>query len=179
MTLISIGAAALAWSERNRALEARDGEKKATEIASNERDKATASFSRLQVSSTALNFIRNDDNPAALSWLAEVLKHDSENDTRAYVHRVRYGMYVRSLPRLLQTWSHQSLAKYAEFSPDGRWIATANGQSYGRGNAWVWDAKTGQPASPLLEHKGTVYLATFSPDSTKIVTAGGDKVVRI
>jgi len=34
----------------------------------------------------------------------------------------------------------------------------------------VWDAASGQPASPMLEHQARVNSAAFSPDGSRIVT---------
>ena len=151
-------------------------------IAVQERDNATAHLSRLQVNN-ALDRADNGDTLGALPWLADVVKRDHRNKARAKVHRVRFGMYVRSVPRLLQSWAFELPCTYAEFSPDGRWVVTAHGDSYPkketRGEARVWEVVSGQPVSPPLLHQGSVYRATFSPDGRWVVTASGDKTARI
>jgi WD40 repeat protein len=45
--------------------------------------------------------------------------------------------------------------------------------------AQVWDATTGKPVTPPLQHDGSVYAAAFSPDGTRVVTASADKTARI
>jgi len=151
-------------------------------IAVEERDNATAFLSQLQVNN-ALDRVDAGDTLGALPWLAEVIKRDYRNEARLNMHRVRFGMYGRGVPRLLQSWAHDLPCTHAEFSPDGSRIVTAHGISYpreeSRGEARVWDALGGQPVSPPLRHQGSVYWAAFSPDGTKIATASGDKTARI
>jgi len=45
--------------------------------------------------------------------------------------------------------------------------------------ARVWNAATGTPVTPPLEHQGSVYAAAFSPDGTYVVTASRDHTARI
>jgi WD40 repeat protein len=61
------------------------------------------------------------------------------------------------------------------FSPDGTRAVTA---SYDK-TARVWDAATGKPLAPALEHRGTVSGAAFSPDGTRVVTASDDGTARV
>jgi WD40 repeat protein len=43
----------------------------------------------------------------------------------------------------------------------------------------VWDARTGQGLATLQGHTASVLSAAFSPDGTRIITAGGDKTARV
>jgi len=43
----------------------------------------------------------------------------------------------------------------------------------------VWDAKTGAEVLTLRGHTSAVHSASFSPDGTRIVTAGGDRTARV
>jgi len=45
--------------------------------------------------------------------------------------------------------------------------------------ARVWDAVTGTPVTPPLEHHGPVQVAAWSPDGTRVVTAGFDHTARV
>jgi eukaryotic-like serine/threonine-protein kinase len=71
------------------------------------------------------------------------------------------------------------------FSPDGRRIVTGGG--YRQFEAKVWDAQTGiglfdlKGLSPDLQGMGDIRIVSvaFSPDSKRIVTAGGDLTARV
>lgn len=62
-----------------------------------------------------------------------------------------------------------STMRTARFSPDGeRFVSTAY-----PGAAFVWSARTGELLAGPLQHEGrAVYFAQFSPDGTRILTAG-------
>ena len=68
----------------------------------------------------------------------------------------------------------------ADFSPDGRFIVTANAKLQAR----VWDAQTGKFLFKLAgeeSHKGRVFGAVFCRDENvkRIVTAGEDQTARV
>jgi WD40 repeat protein/tRNA A-37 threonylcarbamoyl transferase component Bud32 len=60
------------------------------------------------------------------------------------------------------------------FSPDGQFLAVANGRA-----ARVWTADLGAPVTPRLEHADRVNDAAFSPDGRKLATASTDKTVKV
>jgi serine/threonine protein kinase len=64
---------------------------------------------------------------------------------------------------------------YAEFSPDGRWVATASVDN----TAQIWDAGTGRPQVDPLRHPDWVTFVRFSPDGKLLATACRDGVARL
>jgi WD40 repeat protein len=64
----------------------------------------------------------------------------------------------------------------AEFSPDGRLIATAGGSDR---TAHLWDVATGRPIGPPLRHRLAVGQATFSPDGRLLLTSSEDGTVKL
>jgi WD40 repeat protein len=75
---------------------------------------------------------------------------------------------------------HQEAVRFAQFSPDGRLVVTASGDSTGgKGVARVWDASSGEAITPPLRHDGWVIHASFSPDSRRIVTGSIDETARV
>jgi tetratricopeptide (TPR) repeat protein len=63
----------------------------------------------------------------------------------------------------------------AEFSPDGKRVATA---SYD-GTAQIWDAQTGQPLTQPLRHGAEVLQCVFSPDGARVLTSSLDNTARV
>jgi WD40 repeat protein len=64
---------------------------------------------------------------------------------------------------------------YAEFSPNGIWLATCCADQYlNRWYAQVWNATTGLAHGPQLLHGDGVCHVSFSSDSRRLVTAGED-----
>ena len=63
----------------------------------------------------------------------------------------------------------------AVFSPDGKYVVSANTDQ----NGYVWDAKTGALMATLKGHTGALTAITFSPDGSQFATTGKDRTVRV
>ena len=71
----------------------------------------------------------------------------------------------------LKSWT----TSRASFSPDGKRVVTSSADKTAR----IWNARTGQPITPPLQHGDMVSHASFSSDGKRVVTASTDKMARI
>jgi WD40 repeat protein len=71
---------------------------------------------------------------------------------------------------LLQTFAHETAVNIAIYSPDQKWLAIADDN----GNAFIWDAASGEEIVRLSGHAGPVNHIAFSADGQRLATAGGD-----
>ncbi len=71
---------------------------------------------------------------------------------------------------------HEGLTSGPEFSPDGTLLAVAD---HGASVARVWDIVTGEEILSLVGHGEDVNEADFSPDGTRLLTAGSDKTAKV
>jgi WD40 repeat protein len=70
---------------------------------------------------------------------------------------------------------HINPVSCAEFSPDGRRLATGGTDK----SIIVWDLETGKELITLRGHFGTIWTLAFSPDGTRLASGAGDGTVRI
>jgi WD40 repeat protein len=95
---------------------------------------------------------------------SEQLALITENKARVWSLRTR--QYVG------QKIVHHGPILDADFSPDGRWLATASEDKTAR----IWEASTGLPASDWFEHDNSVVAVDFSPSGRRMLTASGNRV---
>jgi len=71
----------------------------------------------------------------------------------------------------------KTLLRGAMFSPDARWILSVNTEDPPR--LWDWQRAPGASAFELSGHTGSIVAASFSPDSTRLVTADDGNTARV
>jgi eukaryotic-like serine/threonine-protein kinase len=140
--------------------------RRALEIAEQERDRANQQrllADQRQVRlivATGVQLVENGDLLASLPWFTEALRLEEEDHGRRQMPRLRLAVVLRDCPRPVQVWLHKGGVIWdSEYSSDGRYVATAGEDQ----SAQVWDAHTGQPVGPPLEHDDAVRQAVFSP----------------
>ncbi|HVR35482.1 MAG TPA: serine/threonine-protein kinase, partial [Methylomirabilota bacterium] len=84
------------------------------------------------------------------------------------------SVWSTAATELLIRIDHNAPVYRASFSSNGRYIVTAGADN----SAVVWDAETGMPAGPRLEHAGVTFAA-FSSDDNKVATAGADHHAKV
>jgi WD40 repeat protein/tRNA A-37 threonylcarbamoyl transferase component Bud32/tetratricopeptide (TPR) repeat protein len=164
-----------AEGERELAQAARDQEKNAREAADRSRQEVEEQRNNLRVVN-GVKLLDQGDGYGGLLWFTQALAAEKRGSEYAALHRERVAGLLRQCPQLTEVWRHKGPVTYAEFSPDGSRVVTTDG------TARVWDAATGQPVSPPLEHRGPVKHvehAAFSPDGRRVVTASFDRTARV
>ncbi len=75
----------------------------------------------------------------------------------------------------LELKGHESYVQGLEFSPDGKWLASASGDKSVR----VWSLADGKEAKKLDGHGASVYAVAFAPSGALLASGGSDKTVRL
>ncbi|XP_059184561.1 WD repeat-containing protein 1 [Centropristis striata] len=73
---------------------------------------------------------------------------------------------------------HSQFVNCVRFAPDGSKFVTASAA----GKMFVFDGKTGEKLGSLggeKSHNGGIYAISWSPDSTQLISASGDKTVKL
>ncbi|KAK6319597.1 hypothetical protein J4Q44_G00108080 [Coregonus suidteri] len=73
---------------------------------------------------------------------------------------------------------HSRFVNCVRFSPDGNRFCTAGAD----GQIFLYDGKTGEKIGALggtKAHEGGVYAVSWSPDSSQLISASGDKTVKL
>jgi len=81
----------------------------------------------------------------------------------------------RETENLTTYYGHNVKLSAADFSPDGKRVATISWERFAR----VWDVESGKELHKLKGHNSEVRSIAFSPDGKNIVTAARDGTARI
>ncbi len=124
---------------------------------------------------TGNRLVDEGDLLGALPWFVEALRLVQGRPVRESIHRLRIGSTLQQCPQLLQMWFHDGPVNSVRFNPAGTRVVTASDD----GTARIWDAATGEAATPPLRHAGKVRCARFCPAGRWVVTASGDGTAQV
>jgi tetratricopeptide (TPR) repeat protein len=106
------------------------------------------------------------------SWRSAVAADDP-----GWRHTARASLsaWQRHHPRLRAVFSHARPVWCAALSPVGKAILTGSLDKTAR----LWDAATGRPLGPPLDHQGGVVSVAFSPDGKTVLTGSQEMTARL
>ncbi|MCI0540005.1 MAG: protein kinase [Verrucomicrobiales bacterium] len=113
----------------------------------------------------AEDLLEKDEVVMGVAYLARIVRQQLTN--RVAAQRLLSALTQRNFAMPVgERLHHKGAVRHAEFSPNGRYVATASAD----GSARVWDARTGQPVTSPMLHKHVVLGVQFSPDGGRLLT---------
>jgi WD40 repeat protein len=107
----------------------------------------------------------------------EILKNTEAKTNGALIVTAENNwVYIHDLTsgRLIAKLEHRDTVNQTQLSKDGKLIATARYEGMPpRSEVRVWEAKTGEPVSPVLPQDSVVGSLEFSPDGSRLLVACG------
>jgi WD40 repeat protein/serine/threonine protein kinase len=114
---------------------------------------------------------------AEREWSGTVLTQVDQllDDCPAHLRGWEWHYVKRLRLQGLSPLRHPTSVFSAVFSPDGRWIASGNGD----GKLRVWDAATGHRLAAIQAHEPPIHCVAFSPDGQRLATASFDGTAKV
>ncbi|MFZ4534460.1 MAG: protein kinase domain-containing protein, partial [Alsobacter sp.] len=152
-------------------------------IASAAAEKSQAHEARLRATrlhiAEAVRRQEDGDLIGALPSLVAALRSGMDDPVEREEHTLRLAAALHQCPRLLHHWTLNSWhdkrdaalvspgrVYAADFSPDGKWIAAATGNT----RFFLWNTETGEDAGADFPEQGQVQYVRFSSDGRRLLT---------
>jgi len=119
------------------------------------------------------NILTSMDNKDAWELKKQELVHARTDGLNQLIQELKTKHLPLTFIHTLQ--GHEGAIYSAQFSPDGKLIATASADPTAR----IWDVTTGRLIITLKGHSDAIWAIKFSPDGKQIVTGSSDKTARI
>jgi WD40 repeat protein len=184
LTLLAVVALAIGFGlYQSRAAADLRQEKQQTEAARNKSERHAATLALDQ----GLALCEQGEIGRGMLWLAHGLEiaPAAAADLR-YAIRANLAAWRLQLTSLQMSLPHQGSVRAVSFSPDGKTLVTsselmnAERTMLDRMEARLWEAATGNPLGPPLQHPARVSFVAFSPGGKTILTVSrADKTARL
>jgi WD40 repeat protein/serine/threonine protein kinase/tetratricopeptide (TPR) repeat protein len=127
-------------------------------------ERAQNAFEKDQIGSGLIRLVQ--------SWRSAIAADDPD-----WQHAARAGLsaWSRHYTETRAILSHAGPVVSIAFSPDGKTVLTGSIDHTAR----LWDAVTGRPIAPPLQHEHRVKCVAFSPGGKTVLTGSDDKTARL